>query len=225
MTNKKYALFDWDNTVRNGYTLFSWVDYLCAHSIINPYLQHELNLVSEQYRLNSITHDQYAEFACSKYTNALKGIETKTIDNAVLDYISFDSHYLFEGVASIFDLLLAKGIDIIVISGAPSIILEKYKEKFHIKNIYAFKEQIQNGIFTGNVEYNYGFNKEKKLAEILSEYKSYPYLAFGDSESDIPMLDSAQHAFCINNALANNNYIHINSKNFFFEISSKIREI
>ena len=157
---RKYALFDWDNTVRKWYTLFSWVDYLCTHSIIPSCLQHELNLVSEQYSANSITHDQYVEAACLKYATALKRIDIGTINNAALNYIFLDSLYLFDGVQSLFDLLFTKGIDIIVISGAPSIILEKYKKDLHIKNIYAFKEQIQNEIFTGNVEYNYGFNKE-----------------------------------------------------------------
>lgn len=223
--NKRYALFDWDNTVRNDYTLFSWVEYLCTHGIIDPSFQNELDLVAQQYNENIITHDQYAEMACSKYAKSLKGIDYNTIDDIILDYIDFDRSYLFEGVDLIFDLLYANGIDIIVISGAPSIILEKYQQEFHIKKIFAFKEQIENGIFTGNVEYNYGFNKERKLNEIEEEYSAYPYLAFGDSESDIPMLNSSAHAFCINYALTNDSYINIDSKKFSFEIIKNIKQL
>ena len=39
---RKYALFDWDNTIRRGYTLYSWVEYLHQCNITSIYLQKKL---------------------------------------------------------------------------------------------------------------------------------------------------------------------------------------
>lgn len=36
---RKYALFDWDNTIRRGYTLYSWVEYLHQCNITSIHLQ------------------------------------------------------------------------------------------------------------------------------------------------------------------------------------------
>ena len=223
--NKRYALFDWDNTVRRGYTLFSWVEYLCTRGIIASYLQEELYLDAQQYARNLITHDQYAYIACSKYASALKGMNTQVIYDAIPDYLIIDRNYLFAEIGTVFDLLYTKGIDIIVISGAPFIILEKYKEEFHIKKIFAFTEQICDGVFTGGVKHNYGFSKERKIIDIFEEYKEYPYLAFGDSESDKPMLNCAQNAFCIDYALRNDKYVNINAEKFSSEIIKKIKQL
>lgn len=216
-TQKRYALFDWDNTVRHGYTLYSWVDYLCTHSIIDSRLQYELGKIKEQYKENQITHDQYAKIACAAYTKALSGLHIETIERAVYEYIPYDRKYLFDNVDSLFEMLNKRDVDIVVISGAPSIILEKYKDEFHLKSIYAFKEQVSNDIFTGNVEYNYGFNKRKKVLELIKKYNGHPYMAFGDSKSDVPMLDSAKYAFYIN-ASTVRNYINIDCNNASDEI-------
>lgn len=212
-------------TNRRGYTLFSWVEYLCTYNIIDSSLREELHLVAQQYNRSLITHDQYAYIVCTKYASALKGMNIQIIYNAIPNYLIFDRNYLFAEIGTVFDLLYTKEIDIIVISGAPSIILEKYKEEFHIKNIFAFKEQTCDGIFTGDVKYNYRFSKERKTIEIFEKYNEYPYLAFGDSESDKPMLNSAQNAFYINSALRNDKYININAEKISSEIIKKIRQL
>lgn len=224
MSNSKYALFDWDNTVRNGYTLYSWVDYLCANSIIKSPLQFELNKIKNKYKKRIITHDHYASIACSKYAKALTGMHIEKINNAVLKYISYDKKFLFNNIVALFDFLYEKGINIIVISGAPLIVLQNYKEMFHFEHIYAFKEKILNDVFTGDVEYNFGFDKEKKVLEIADKYGSYPYIAFGDSESDIPMLNYARYAFYIEKEIINRNYINVDPNNYN-DVLSKIKQI
>ena len=128
------------------------------------------------------------------------------------DYIPHDRKYLFDDIDLLFKMLNRKNVDIVVISGAPSIILESYKDEFHLKSVYAFKEQVSKGIFTGDVEYNYGFDKRRKVLELIKKYNGYPYMAFGDSESDMPMLDSARYAF-YNNTSTVRNYINIDCNN------------
>ncbi len=125
-----------------------------------------------------------------------------------MNYIDYDRKFLFSEITLLFELLHKKNIDIIVISGAPLIILEKYKNIFHLNSIYAFREQTSCDIFTGNVEYNYGYNKLGKILELIDMYNCRPCIAFGDSESDVPMLNYADYAFCTSNLLCNKKYIN-----------------
>lgn len=192
---KKYALFDWDNTVRKGYTLYSWVDYLCECHVINPQIQDDLNKIEQKYKSGLITHDEYAREACELYSCVLKGVSRKKINDLANEYVKIDEQYIYNGIKKIFELLNQKKIDIIIISGAPTIIIGKYQKKFHFKQIYAFKEKITEGKFTGEVQYNYGFNKEKQVLKFIDHYGTCPYMAFGDSESDIPLLKYARYPF------------------------------
>ena len=66
-----------------------------------------------------------------------------------------------------------------MISGAPTRILEQYKEEFGIKDIFALEEEVVEKSFTGKVACNYGDNKFCKVNELIKQYKTAPYLALG----------------------------------------------
>ncbi len=224
--SKNYALFDWDNTIRTGYTLYSWIDYLRERNILSDSVYHEIDDVRQQYAHGLISHDQYASSACRKYAKSLSGVSEDQISVALSQYMPRDRECLFANIGDIFDILNKNNIEIIVISGAPAIIVGNYAEEFHIQRVFAFKEGTYNGIFTGEVEYNYGFDKTGVVKEIMQNYGKRPLFAFGDSTSDIPMLETAIFAYCIGNELKEFKNIHITRKNRIPQsIVSEIRRI
>ena len=77
---RKYALFDWDNTIRRGYTLYSWVEYLHQCNITSIHLQKKLEILKQQYIKSEITHDQYANKACAEYAKDLAGKKVNEIN-------------------------------------------------------------------------------------------------------------------------------------------------
>ena len=222
---KRYVLFDWDNTVREGFTLFSWIDYLCDHAVIDIGLQKEMDVFKAQYGRHLITHDQYAEFACATYAAALAGRPLDRLTGAVTEYMTHDRKCLFRNLGVLFDLLHEKGADIIVISGAPVRILDQYREDFNLKSIYAFREKVSQGLFTGEVEYNYGFNKKETVFKLIEAYHSHPYMAFGDSESDVPMLKNATHAFSVNHDIEGAQRVNIGPEGIGVELLRRIEAL
>lgn len=134
---QKYALFDWDNTIRSGYTLYSWVDYLCECNVIDEELLLKLEILKQQYIKKIITHDQYADRACIEYTKALTGKKVDEINQLINNYIKRDRKLLFSQMRILLKKLAEREIDIIVISGAPFRILEQYRQDLHLKEIYA----------------------------------------------------------------------------------------
>ena len=223
--NNRFALFDWDNTVRKGFTLFTWIDFLCNNSIISNDLQCEMNSIKIMYNKKRITHDQYAELACSLFAKKLAGISTTVLTQALEKYIIHDKSYLISDIGSVFDILYKKRIDIIILSGAPELVVQQYQEAFHIKQIYAFKEDEIDGVYSGKVRYNYGFNKQQTVDILCKEYKANPLIAFGDSESDVPMLIKARNSFCVGKALSLPNLKYINQSGISAEILDYIWRI
>ena len=55
-----YALLDWDNTLRQGYTLFSWIDYLIEVGTVGSVVREEIDYYIEEYLKDKISHDQLA---------------------------------------------------------------------------------------------------------------------------------------------------------------------
>lgn len=208
--NKRYAILDWDNTIRNGYTLYSWVEYLYQCKIIDTCLLRKLEVLKYQYIKKEITHDQYAYRACVEYAKTLAGKEIRELDQVMDKYIIEDRKFLFPQMCILLKRMAQKNIDIIIISGAPFRILEQYKKKLYLKEIYAFREGETDGVFTGKVACNYGFDKNKKVKELIKQYGGHPYIACGDSQSDISLLDNSDYPICIGNELKQKSYININ---------------
>ena len=194
----KYAVLDWDNTIRKKFTLFSWMDFLYENEVINKNLvSQDIEFTQSQYALKEISHDDYARIACEIYAKAMSGIRKKDYDTLLHRYIEKDRKDIFVFSKSIFDYLYKSKIAPIIISGAPTNILNQYIDEFNIYKIYAFSEAFKKGICTGAVKYNYGVNKRKTLERLIRSYGYKPCIAFGDSSSDIPLFDLSSHAFCI----------------------------
>lgn len=193
----RYAVLDWDNTVRTGFTLFSWIDFLLSRRAINGAIEYQLDSLQKAYHKGEINHDDYADIAGRTYAFFMKGFREKNRQDLVKEYLRIDRLKFFSFSETIFELLRMNDIRPIIISGAPEYILEEYKEILGIYDIYAFCEESKNGICNGNVKYNYGSKKQKTIEMLIRNYGEYPTLGFGDSYSDIPLFQFSQKAFCI----------------------------
>lgn len=192
-----YAVFDWDYTVREYYTLFKWIDYLCEQHVISQQIQLTLTAMQNRYDLGEITHDEYAVLSDAEYTKAIKGLSQKKLRDYLTDYQKIDERYFFPFTYDLFEMMADYDIAPIVISGAPLTILQQYKDRFHLHSIYAFEAETTNGYYTGKVKRNCGFNKEIIVQALIEKYDGPPLLGFGDSASDLPLLKAARHAVCI----------------------------
>lgn len=193
----RYALFDWDNTIRKGYTLFSWMDYLLSVNVISRSTQSHMKIIQNEYAQGIISHDQYAEKACEAYAAAMQGVSVDLRDDYIRKYMELDKKAIFPFAESLFTYLYNCNIKTIVISGAPSCIIEEYADRFHLYGILAFCEQSCGGFLTGRVSYNFGTNKDKTLYMVQNRMGGWPLFSFGDSSSDVPLLIRAKYGFCV----------------------------
>lgn len=192
-----YAVLDWDNTIRRGFTLFDWMEFLYSERILDRRVNHEIEDIQMQYAEKRINHDTYARMACLVYAKAMNGISMELRDNLVRKYIRKDERQLQPFAHGLFHYLNQHKIKPIIISGAPEYILEQYKDKFDLHRIYAFSEGYLHGFCNGKVKYNYGSNKMRTVKLLCEQYGNRPIIGFGDSSSDIPLFQKSDYAFCI----------------------------
>ncbi len=192
-----YAVFDWDNTIRKGFTLFSWMDFLYREKILDTKVRNSIASVQIQYAKKQINHDEYAKKTCEIYSSAMKGISKDIRNRLIKSYMPYDKQSLMPFSQTLFEYLYSYNIKPIIISGAPRYILDKYKNMFRLDDIFAFSEEYSKGLCTGNVDYNYGMDKGKTIENLYKVFGMKPLVSFGDSYSDIPLFEMSEYAFCI----------------------------
>lgn len=192
-----YAVFDWDNTIRKGFTLFSWMDFLYEKKILDTTIRNDIFSIQDQYAKKVINHDEYAKKSCEIYSSAMRGVSREIQSGLVKSYIQYDKQCLMPFSQALFEYMSDHNIRPVIISGAPQYILEEYKDMFGLSNIFAFSEEYVEGLCTGRVAYNYGVNKRKTVEKTYKAFGMRPIAGFGDSYSDIPLFKLSEHAFCV----------------------------
>lgn len=193
----EYAVLDWDNTIRKGFTLFSWMDFLYKEKFLDTKVRSNISSVQNQYSKKQINHDEYAKKACEIYSYAMKGVSEESRSRLVKRYIQYDKRSLMPFSQALFNYMNSYNIRPIIISGAPQYILEEYKDMFGLDNIFAFSEEYIGGLCTGGVAYNYGVGKRKTVEKLYDVFGVKPLIGFGDSYSDIPLFEMSEYAFCV----------------------------
>lgn len=214
----RYALLDWDNTLRKNYTLFCWIDYLAGHQIISSDKYKKINDILKKYENKTITHEQLAKMACEEYARAIQGIEEEYLFAVAKEFNELDKVNMYSFVPKLFDLLHRNCIKPIIVSGAPMVIISQYFNEYGIEEAYGFDCVVSNKKYVGSVKNNYGFNKLEVVKKIERKEGKIPYLAIGDSESDFPMLDCAHYGFLMNQGIERKKYIIINETTALQEI-------
>ncbi len=210
----KYALLDWDKTLRKNYTLFCWIDYLIELNIIDKKHDDNIKDLIQKFNQNKITHDQLAKLSGIEYAQAIKNIEENFLKSVSEKFICIDNKNLYPFVPKLFKLFYKNNIHPIIVSGAPYTVVSNYYKRYNITESYEFKCEVIQGKFTGNITYNYGYNKKDIITKIKKRLNSNPIIAIGDSESDFPMLEIAQYGIIVNSAIPNK-YINVNEDDIF----------
>lgn len=193
-TNVRYALLDWDNTLREGFTITSWTKYLCDKSAIKKDTYSKLMRQFELHQMRKISYGQLANTSTEIYVQALAGAELCTIEKLAYHFCQKDSA-VFQFVNKLFDFFKKSEVDIIIISGSPQVVLLQYAKRFGINEVYGMDIEVLDGRYTGIVRQDYGAEKTHIVQEICYSRNRRPLIAFGDSTADEPLLKAAKYGY------------------------------
>jgi len=199
MTNKRFAFFDVDKTIYDGYSTPDFLKYLAAHdivdkSVVDEYAKLDLKLWEKEITYSAITEESTALFA-----HSIKGLKDVTLQFYEDDFFQKQGR-LFLWVPKVMDYLYEKKFEIILISATVHPILDTFARFLPITNYFGSQLEIKDGIYTGNVISTLNNTaKSEMIKKIIGDIDNEAILiGFGDSPGDIDMLKGVNLAFVIN---------------------------
>lgn len=219
----KIAIFDWDGTLSQGFSILEWVEFLSIHFNEKQY-KNELNDEHKKYLTGKLKHDEFSVSATTIYANFLKNKKVDIIEDLAVKFVREKLKNMSTDVAMLFYFLKQKGIKAYVLSGAPKELLKIYSIIYNFKIIGSLQLGYTEGKYNGKIISNSGLTISKKnIVNKLLEKNNVLTLGFGNSESDLPIIESAKNGFLMSDSTAfNNKYNLVNFDNFFDLITKTI---
>lgn len=204
----EYVLLDWDNTLRKGFTIKAWMEYLYENRFVSN--EHYFGFLSqfEAYDNHMLDYHQLSTNSTAIYAKSIAGKNVMDIKNAGRDFCIHDGG-VFPFVKSLFHSFQTNKIEIIVISGTPEMLLENYASLLGIDEVYGLTVRARGNFYTDFVERDYGACKSEIVKKICEEKGGNPIFAMGDSIADEPLISTAQYGCYIDK---DTGFISLNEK-------------
>ena len=212
----KIALVDWDNTLRRGFTLLDWVDWLTDRGQFPGHVTRELHDLMGAYWSGVLPYGEFATSMTDGYARGLAGQRVDAIEESAIHFAHLDNHRLYSFAPRLFKILQSCQIDVVVVSGCPIEPLKAYQAYLNMSEIYGLAMQVTAGRYLPNPELNpAGYDGKKMIVGKLDSESLSIALAIGDSTADIPLLDAAEYRIVVDNPTllpAGPTVLHISSE-------------
>lgn len=192
---KKYAFFDVDNTIYDGYTAEDFIIFSVSNSFIGSNILKEYKKLRHFYISGEKDYNEIAQLGLNLVSRALKDKERTEVENLSSKLISNKKRLFFPGVKKFIDYLKKSEFEIILVSAGPDFLIEKIQKEIKAQRAFATDIISKNNYYTG--EEVIVLNDKQKIGlikDIISEEETIS-VGFGDSLGDVPFLKIVDKAF------------------------------
>jgi phosphoserine phosphatase len=185
------ALFDWDGTLRPGFTTRAWVRLLVRRRqfALPPLVR--LAALERRYRGGGLAYDDFADLAALAYAQGVAGHETARARDLARRFVAADRG-IPGFVRPLLDLLHDRGLRVVVVSGTPQVVLDEYADRLGIDAVHGLEVEEDGGRWRPSLRANPGTRAGK--AERVATVDDV-VLAAGNDEVDAPLLEAARIRF------------------------------
>lgn len=198
---RNLAIFDLDNTILNGDSDYSWINFLIEKRLVDKDEYERKNkYFYDQYYQGKLNYDEWAEFALT----TIKGKKPEEIEDILSKFLS----EIIEPMINIYALKLlhdhSHGNDIMLLASATnSVIVEPIAKRLGFKNIVSTEVEIIDEIYTGKVLGIPALSEGKliKVKEwmLQNSIESFDNTSFySDSINDLPLLAAVSKPVAVN---------------------------
>lgn len=200
-TNRPFAVFDIDGT------LIRWQLY---HAVVNQLAKS--GHVSEQdyaairdsrMQWKKRSHEQsfkaYEKTIIQAFHNAIQGINHEIYETAIDKVLLEHKDQVYTFTRDLIVSLRKEGYVLLAISGSQHEIVERLAQYYGFDDVSGNQYEIVGNSFTGKHAHSVE-RKKSILEELIDKHNlaTNESVAVGDSESDIPLLDSVEHPIAFN---------------------------
>jgi HAD superfamily hydrolase (TIGR01490 family) len=198
---RNLAIFDLDNTILNGDSDYSWINFLIEKRLVDKDEYERKNkYFYNQYYQGKLNYDEWAEFALT----TIKGKKPEEIEDILSKFLS----EIIEPMINIYALKLlhdhTHNNDIMLLASATnSVIVEPIAKRLGFKNIVSTQVEIIDEIYTGKVLGIPALSEGKliKVKEwmLQNSIESFDNTSFySDSINDLPLLAAVSKPVAVN---------------------------
>ena len=198
---RNLAIFDLDNTILNGDSDYSWINFLIEKRLVDKDEYERKNkYFYDQYYQGKLNYDEWAQFALT----TIKGKKPEEIEDILSKFLS----EIIEPMINIYALKLlhdhTHNNDIMLLASATnSVIVEPIAKRLGFKNIVSTEVEIIDEIYTGKVLGIPALSEGKliKVKEwmLQNSIESFDNTSFySDSINDLPLLAAVSKPVAVN---------------------------
>jgi HAD superfamily hydrolase (TIGR01490 family) len=195
---KKFAFFDVDYTLYDGYTAIDFQQYLLDTGFCDASFNGKQEEIFKKYKAGEITYTQGARAAIELQAETLKGKGVDEVAKQCENFIEA-GHKIYPFAEELFSYLKKEGFTIVLISGSCIQIIEVIAKLLGADLCFASELNIIDNAYSGTVKRM--MNDEEKsiqLQSVLKDHSDIFSLGFGDTTGDIFMLSEVDTAFVVN---------------------------
>lgn len=199
LKGKPVTLFDVDNTLVRGFTIFPFVNHLANQGLVKPETAQTMKMDLDRYTERKITYQVFAIEVVNHYCEGLTGSRQIDVSKVGNEYLESYLDQLLPYTEALVRLMNRHGITIAV-SGAPEEAFVPLAKRLGIAQSYLLEAEVTDGHYTGRVKTNMALKQEKdKVINTLinSGFSRDLSFAFGDSTSDLPILEAVSNQFAV----------------------------
>ena len=198
---RKLVIFDLDNTILNGDSDYSWINFLINENYVDKHEYEKRNqYFYDQYYEGNLDYDEWAEFALS----TMKGKTPFDLEEPLSKFLST----VIDPMINIYALRLLHNHhhdnDIMLLASATnSVLVEPIARRLGFENIVATEVEIIDGVYTGKVYGRpaLGQGKLTKVEEWAAQNNIKDFkdaIFYSDSINDLPLLSEVGVPIAVN---------------------------
>ncbi|MDB4135352.1 HAD-IB family hydrolase [Gammaproteobacteria bacterium] len=197
----KLTIFDLDNTILNGDSDYSWIEFLIKNNYVDAKSYEEKNkYFFDQYHQGTLDIAEYAGFSIGSFIEIGKEKLPEILDKFLLTVI--------EPMINIYALrLIHKHYEnddqLLLASATNKVLVDLIAKRLEFPNVIATIPEQINGTFTGKIlePSALGEGKLLRVKEWMDKngYKDFSGTTFySDSINDLPLLESVDKPIAVN---------------------------
>jgi len=200
MSKPDLAIFDLDNTILNGDSDYSMINYLVDINLLDETAKLKNDEFIQDYQQGQLDFNQYTTFTLKPYI----GMSQEEISKIILPFVE----RIIEPMINIFALKLIhdhheKGHKILLASATNELIVRPIAHRLDIKNVIGTKAEFKNNECTGKFipPCALGGGKLKLVENWMKDhqYNNFSGVTFySDSINDLPLMEAVEFPKAVN---------------------------